>query len=81
MGAVKPDNPAPSWRVRGQPLREEGFREVEFNAPPPGLVVTETDEAFAARVERLRQWARGQLAADVSPREPVAPAGLDPSPW
>ena len=78
---MKPVSPAPSWRVRGQPLREEGFREVEFNAPPPGLVVTETDEAFAARVERLRQWARGQLAADVSPREAVAPAGLDPSPW
>ena len=67
---MKPVSPAPSWRVRGQPLREEGFREVEFNAPP-GLVVTETEEAFAARIERLRQWAREQLAA---------PAGLDRSP-
>ena len=70
---MRPDNPAPSWRVRGQPLREEGFREVEFNAPPPGLVVTETEEAFAARIERLRRWAREQLAADVD--------ALDPSPW
>ena len=78
---MRPDNPAPSWRVRGQPLREEGFREIEFSAPSPGLVVTETDEAFAARVARWRRWARGQLAADGSPREAVAPAGLDPSPW